>query len=132
LIAVAHERHGFRGDAGLLEFNHHHFGLRPANTTAGVLIVIFRCAAPRVAARSPMRGASVPATEAAYKTREVKSRVRAGSWRTRFSRSSVRQRVEDPPLDPVRKAGARTTAVFTRACCRVQSVFAGWMRQSQV
>ncbi len=54
-----------------------------------------------------MRGASVPATEAAYKTREVKSRVRAGFWRTRFSRSSGRQRVENPPLDPVREPGAR-------------------------
>jgi hypothetical protein len=71
LIAVAHERHGRRGDAGLLELNHHDFSLRPVNMATGPLIrgSPFQLR-PRVAARPPRTVAA--ATEAPDKTRAAR------------------------------------------------------------
>jgi hypothetical protein len=99
LIAVAHERHGFRGDTGLLELNHHHFSLRPVNITAGVLIAtIFM--RPRVAARSLMSGetlcdAGSPCADAKRSSRLIGSAlgcwvsayvVQSGEWPLRVQR----------------------------------------------
>ncbi len=81
-----------RGIAGLLELNHHHFSLR---------IATLHCDAPRVAARSPVSGASCRRGPHPGATRPPSPLGQCGSAACHMNESRF------PPFDPVNDARER-------------------------